>query len=40
MADNIREVKGLVNRDGWEAGPWDNEPDRVECSVMLSAPTP
>lgn len=25
-----RVVTGLVERDGWEPGPWDDEPDRIE----------
>lgn len=26
----VKEVHGVVKRDGWEAGPWDDEADRVE----------
>lgn len=26
----MKERRGLVPREGWEPGPWDDEPDRVE----------
>jgi len=29
------EYHNLVDREGWDQGPWDSEPDKIQLIILL-----